>query len=94
MSILIVLRAGRTEGLLWEFKTVIESVSPRKIIIFNDPPNRLDPWVSELLPKPLAQHHSEFRFLTFDLDWNPIPSSKIETKLLRSLVESTSNFPQ
>ena len=76
-SKLIVVRAGRTEGLKWEIGQLLIKVNPEKVL-FILPLARKDyilfrKWINLVLPHPLSEKRPKERLLMFDADWKFIP---------------------
>lgn len=78
-SRLVVLRAGRTEGLHWEFSQVVQQLKPLQLLIMFPAQKskkiyqQFREWANEILPKPLPEGRPKAGFLTFDVDWTPVP---------------------
>lgn len=76
-SKLVVVRAGRTEGLKWEIGQLLIKVNPKKVL-FILPLARKDyklfrKWINLVLPHPLPEKRPKERLLMFDADWKFIP---------------------
>ena len=70
---LILLRAGKTSGLKWELREIINHIDPEKVMIYI--PNRRDfpsfrEWANKLLPKSLPEDWP-IDTLVFTKDWEP-----------------------
>ncbi len=87
---LILIRAGKTSGLKWELKEIINSIDPEKVLIYF--PNQRNflsfrGWANKLLPKSLPEDWSTDT-LVFTKDWEPVTPYRNGGKNMGSLLKS------
>lgn len=77
LSRLIVVHAGYSDGLRWEFEQLAKHVDPKKILLIV-PRKRRDydqfrDWAAAVLPKPLPPKIPPSLLVIFDKSWQPKP---------------------
>ncbi len=78
---LVVIRAGQSSGLHWEFDVLISTVPPERILIYLQPPGMLpDDWwrllpCSKFCPAPYGE------YFFFDCNWTPHWALKLKDVL-------------
>lgn len=76
-SQMVIMRAGKTQGLHWELEQLVEMQKPQNILLIL-PHTQADyqefrQWANDVLPKPLPADKPDARFLLFRQDWTPQP---------------------
>ena len=74
-SRLIIFRAGKTEGLKWELKELVQSVKPQKIVMILPVKDEdyfiFIQWANPIMPAALPRDYPSSRMVIFDEKWNP-----------------------
>ncbi len=78
---LVVLRAGRTEGLRWELSEIVRRLRPTQLLLIlpagNEDYAAFREWANRVLPRsPLPAAMPKVKALAFDAHWNAIPLEK------------------
>ena len=73
---LVILRIGKTEGVWWEIKHLVEASQPFKTVIYLPRADRalyaeFCEKASAILPRPLPRNPGKALFLAFGPDWSP-----------------------
>lgn len=74
-SKLIIFRAGKTEGLKWELKELVQTVKPQKIVMIlpvkDEDYSIFIQWANPIMLIALPQEYPSSRMVIFDEKWNP-----------------------
>jgi hypothetical protein len=84
---LVILRIGDTPGVIWEFTTALELVSPENLVLYFQPARVLPAHFQDILPSSSAQPIGSSRFVYFDSDW-----TAHSTRSLRSILKRKSLY--
>ena len=84
----IIFKAGKTEGLKWELKEIVQRVNPLQIVMImpikDDDYSSFIQWANAIMPKAFPKDYPSGRMIVFDKNWDPscLPLGRTLTKSL------------